>query len=75
MNLRESAHGSSQRIEHRSVVNGIDISRNGGLNDQLLHVDVGAVQRRQLRRVMVDAYWLDTIAVYQAGNFHAAALR
>ncbi len=61
-------------IQHRRVVGKILVVVQRGAYRQFLHVDVGAVERGQMRRQWPNVDWLDAVFVYQAGHLDAAPL-
>lgn len=57
--LLEIKHGRSMEIHHGRMIHMFAILVQHRLDDQFLHVDVGAHQRRELRRQFTDARRLE----------------
>ena len=66
--------GRRVRIEHRRVLGVVLAAGDDRLDRQLLHVDVGLHQRRELRRQAADADRLDAVVVDQARHLDAGAV-
>jgi hypothetical protein len=62
------------RVEHGGVVDVLALALQDGGDGQLLDVDVGAHQGRELRRQGADAHRLHAVGVDQAGDLDAAAV-
>src|SRR5215208_337481 len=73
--LGQRTDGRHQWVEHDRVMHRLHVARQSGLDGQLLHVDVGAVEGCELRRIVFDRRWLDAVRVDQARNLHTATIR
>src|SRR4051794_30002552 len=65
----------SVRIKHRRVVHVLAPAGESSLHSELLHVDVGANQRRELRRQRTDPRGLDAVAVDETRHLDRATRR
>lgn len=63
------------RIKHGGVVDMFPLAGHQCLNGQRLNVDIRLHQGGEVRWQCADACGCDTIAVDEAGNFHASAVR
>jgi hypothetical protein len=71
----QSADGAREWIKRHRVINGFPLTGESRFDDELLHIDIRAIEGGQLGRQQTNGCRLDAVPINQARHFHAASIR
>src|SRR5258706_12152274 len=73
--LIEAEFSSRVRIEHRGMIDVFTFAREGGLDNERLHIDIRLLKRGELWRHHTNFCGLQSALIHEAGDFNTTTLR